>query len=123
VLTIIFQALSPSAIINTCLVSKRLYEACLPVLYASFKASGNPKQSWRRFQSFLNMIKRDDSLGRCVKSVLIDDVNDDDVIAALQNSIVPLLSQATNIQQFAIPGHPGLLPWLKRLLFSGDLPL
>lgn len=109
VLTIIFQALSPSAVISTCLVSKRLYEACLPVLYASFRASGNPKQTWRRFHSFLNMITRDHSLGRRVKSVLIDDISDDD-IAALRDSIVPLLSQASNIQHFAIPGHPNLLP-------------
>jgi hypothetical protein len=122
VLTIIFQALSPSAIISTCLVSKRLYEACLPVLYASFKASGNPKQTWRRFQLFLNMITRDHFLGQHVTSVLINHINDDD-IAALRNSINSLLSQASNIQQFAIPGHPDLLPALKRPLFSGDLPL
>jgi hypothetical protein len=49
VLVIIIQALSPSALIYTCFVSKHLYEACLPVLYASFKASGNLKQTWRRF--------------------------------------------------------------------------
>lgn len=122
VLTIIFQSLSPSAIISTCLVSKRLYEACLPVLYASFKASSNPKQTWRRFQSFLNIITRDRSLGQRVKSVLINDINNDD-IAALRNSIDSLLSQAPNIQQFAIRGHPDLLPALKRPLFSGNLPL
>jgi hypothetical protein len=34
-----------------------------------------------------------------------------------------LLSQAPNIHQFAIRGHPDLLPALKRPLFSGDLPL
>lgn len=122
VLTIIFQSLSPSAIISTCLVSKRVYEACLPVLYASFKASSNPNQTWRRFQSFLNIITRDRSLGQRVKSVLINDINNDD-IAALRNSIDPLLSQAPNIQQFAIRGHPDLLPALKRPLFSGNLPL
>jgi hypothetical protein len=122
VLTIIFQALSPSAIISACLVSKRLYEACLPILYASFKASGNPKQTWRRFQLFLNMITRDHFLGQSVTSVLINHINDDD-IAACRNSIDSLLSQATNIQQFAIPGHPNLLPALNRPLFSGDLPL
>jgi hypothetical protein len=49
VLMIIFQSLSPSAIISTCLVSKCLYEACLPVLYASFKANSNLKQTWRDF--------------------------------------------------------------------------
>jgi hypothetical protein len=68
------------------------------------------------------MITRDHSLGQRVKSVLINDINDDD-IAALLNSIDSLLSQAPNIQQFAIPGHPKLLPALKRPLFSGDLPL
>jgi hypothetical protein len=122
VLTIIFRALPPSEIISTGRVSKRFYDASLPVLYASFKASDNPKKTWRRFQLFLSMITRDDSLGPCVKSVLIDDINDDD-IEALQNSIVPLLSQASNIRQFAVPGHPNLLPALKRPLFSGDLPL
>jgi hypothetical protein len=113
VLRIIFQTLSPSAIVSTCLVSKRLYEACLPVLYASFKASSNLKQTWRRFQLFLDMITRDHFLGQHVTSVLINHINDDD-IAALQNSIDSLLSQASNIQQFAIPGHPNLLPALKR---------
>jgi hypothetical protein len=122
VLMIIFQSLSPSAIISTCLVSKCLYEACLLVLYASFKASSNPKQTWRRFQSFLNMITRDRSLGQRVKLVVINDINNND-ITALRNSINLLLSQAPNIQQFVIHGHPDLLPALKGLLFSGDLPL
>jgi hypothetical protein len=58
------------------------------------------------------MITRDHSLGQRVKSVLINDINGDD-IAALRNSINLLLSQAPNIQQFAIPGHPKLLPALK----------
>jgi hypothetical protein len=122
VLTIIFQGLSPSAIISTCLVSKRLYEACLPVLYASFKASSDPKQTWRRFQSFLKMITRDHSLGRHVRSVLINHINGDD-IADFRNSVISLLSQASNIQQLAIPGHPKLLRALKRALLSCDLPL
>jgi hypothetical protein len=56
VLTIIFHALSPSAIINTYLVSKCLYEACLPILYTLFKASRRSQETWRRFQLFLNMI-------------------------------------------------------------------
>lgn len=45
VLTIIFQTLSPLVIVSTCLISKHLYKACLLVLYALFKASGNPKQT------------------------------------------------------------------------------
>jgi hypothetical protein len=68
------------------------------------------------------MIAKDPYLGRPVKSVLISNIKDDD-IAALQESINLLLSQAPNIQQFAIYGHPDLLPALKRPLFSGDLPL
>jgi hypothetical protein len=68
------------------------------------------------------MITRDHSLGQHVKSVLINDINDND-IEALQNSIDLLLSQAPNIQQFAIPRHPKLLPTLKRPLFLGNLPL
>jgi hypothetical protein len=68
------------------------------------------------------MITRDCSLGQRVKLVLINDINNDD-IAALLNLIKSLLSQALNIQQFAICGHPDLLPALKRLLFLGDLPL
>jgi hypothetical protein len=42
------------------------------------------------------MITRDHSLGQRVKSVLINDINDND-IAALRNSIDSLLSQAPNI--------------------------
>jgi hypothetical protein len=69
------------------------------------------------------MIMRDDALGRHVKSVLInetDDYNDD---AAVQELIGLLLSQALNIQQFAIPGRLNLLPLLKRQLAPGGLPL
>jgi hypothetical protein len=68
------------------------------------------------------MITRDPSLGRRVKSVLISNINDDDV-AALRESINLFLSHALNIQRFAIPGRPNLLPELKRPLLSGDLPL
>jgi hypothetical protein len=80
ILTIIFHYLPPLDFVSTCLVSKQVYKACLPPLYASFKGSGGPKQTWRRFQLFLNMITRDDALGWHVKSVLIneiDDYNDD----------------------------------------------
>lgn len=121
ILTIIFQALPSSAFSSTCLVSKRLYEACLPFLFASFRGSGKPEQTWRRFQLFLNRIMGDHTLGRHVKSVFIHEIDDDDT-AALQGLIGPLLSQASNIQQFAIPGHPNLLPLLEKPLPQGDPP-
>jgi hypothetical protein len=123
ILTIIFHYLPPSAFVSTCLVSKQVYKACLPPLYASFKGSGDAKQSWRRFQLFLNMITRDDALGRHVKSVLINETDDYIGDAAVQESIGLLPPQAPNIQQFAIPGRPNLLPLLKRQLAPGGLPL
>jgi hypothetical protein len=123
VLTIIFHNLPPSDYVSTCLVSKQFYKVCLPPLYASFKGSGNPKQTWRRFQLFLNMIARDDALGPHVKSVLINETDDYNDNAAVQGTIVLLLSQAPNIQQIVIPRRPNLLPLLKRQLASGGLPL
>jgi hypothetical protein len=45
ILTIIFHYLPPSDFVSTCLVSKQVYKACLPPLYASFKGSGGPKQT------------------------------------------------------------------------------
>lgn len=123
ILTIIFQDLPPSELISTCLVSKQVYKACLPLFYASFKGSSNPKQTWRRFQLFLEIITRDDALGRHVKSVLINETDNHNDNAAVQGSIGLLLSQAPNIQQFAIPGRPDLLPLLKRQLALGGLPL
>lgn len=123
ILTIIFQDLPPSTFTSTCLVSKQVYKACLPLFYASFKGSSNPKQTWRRFQLFLDMITRDDALGRHVKSVLINETGNDTDDAAVQGLIGLLLSQAPNIQQFAIPRRQNLLPLLKRQLAPGGLPL
>jgi hypothetical protein len=123
ILTIIFHNLPPSDFVSTCLVSKQVYEACLPPLYASFKGCGDPKRTWRRFQLFLNMITRDDALGWHVKSVLINETDDYDDDAAVQGLIGLLLSLAPNIQQFAIPGRPNLLPLMKRQFAPGDLPL
>lgn len=71
----------------------------------------------------MEIITRDDALGRHVKSVLINKTDNHNDNAAVQGSISLLLSQAPNIQQFAIPGRLDLLPLLKRQLALGGLPL
>jgi hypothetical protein len=120
---VIFQALPPPSFISTSLVSKHIYSVCLRFLYASFKGSCNNKQTLERFQSFLNTITRDRTLGRYVKSVIIDEIDDSRDIAALRSMAVQLLSQASNLQRLAIAGDRVLLFWLKKSLLSDDLCL
>lgn len=97
ILMIIFQDLPLSELISICLVSKQVYKVCLSLFYALFKGSSNPKQTWRRFQLFLEIIIRDDALGRHVKSVLINETDNHNDNAAVQGLIGLLLSQALNI--------------------------
>ena len=69
----------------------------------------------RRLQSFLEVIAQY-RLGKHVKSILLDGIdNNSSEIVALPSLTAQLLSQATNIQQLAIPGHSSLLSSLRDL--------
>jgi hypothetical protein len=123
IMMLIFQSLPYTASTSTCLASKQLYAASLPFLYASFTWNCNPQQTLSRFRSFVSTIGRDRTLGGHVKSVLIDEFEKDDDIAALWSLLLPLLFHTPNIQQLAIPGHSNLLPWLRNRFSSGGLSL